>query len=58
MKNNILKMQPIDDVALKAIDIYNECIAETDSVSLSILRVFQAGVINGKRIERAKRCKN
>ncbi|MGT2845262.1 hypothetical protein ACVRZD_08585 [Streptococcus hongkongensis] len=58
MKNNILKMQPIDDDLLKAIEIYNDCISETDSVSLSILRIFQAGKIEGKRIERAKKWKN
>ncbi|CAR40719.1 hypothetical protein [Streptococcus uberis] len=58
MLNEILEHQPIDDSILEAIEIYNEGMRITNSNALSLQRVYNAGMIAGKRIERAKKCKN
>ncbi|MFI3594228.1 hypothetical protein VBI23_02585 [Streptococcus uberis] len=58
MLNEILELQPIDDSILEAIEIYNEGMRITNSNALSLQRVYNAGMIAGKRIERAKKCKN
>ncbi|WP_195847588.1 hypothetical protein [Streptococcus uberis] len=58
MLNEILEHIPIDDSILEAIEIYNEGMRITNSNALSLQRVYNAGMIAGKRIERAKKCKN
>lgn len=58
MLNEILELQPIDDSILEAIEIYNEGMRITNSDALSLQRVYNAGMIASKRIERAKKCKN
>ncbi|MGK0719770.1 hypothetical protein [Streptococcus uberis] len=58
MLNEILEHLPIDDSILEAIEIYNEGMRITNSNALSLQRVYNAGMIAGKRIERAKKCKN
>lgn len=58
MLNEILEHQPIDDNALIAMELYQTGMADTGSEWLSILRVYNAGMIAGKRIERAKKCKS
>ncbi|MCK1235613.1 hypothetical protein [Streptococcus uberis] len=58
MLNEILELQPIDDSILETIEIYNEGMRITNSNALSLQHVYNAGMIAGKRIERAKKCKN
>lgn len=58
MLDEILEHLPIDDSILEAIEIYNEGMRITNSNALSLQRVYNAGMIAGKRIERAKKCKN
>ncbi|PCH13648.1 hypothetical protein A9Y57_00281 [Streptococcus parauberis] len=58
MLNEILELQPIDNSILEAIEIYNEGMKISGSTTLSLQRVYNAGLITGKRIERAKKCKN
>lgn len=58
MINEILEHQPIDNSALIAMELYQTGIADTGSEWLSLQRVYNAGLITGKRIERAKKCKN
>lgn len=58
MLNEILEHQPIDNNALIAMELYQSGFADTGSQWLSLLRVYNAGLITGKRIERAKKCKN
>lgn len=58
MINEILEYQPIDNSILEAIEIYNEGMKINGSTALSLQRVYNAGLITGKRIERAKKCKN
>lgn len=58
MLNEILEHLPIDDSILEAIEIYNEGMRITNSNALSLQRVYNAGMIAGKRIERSKKCKN
>lgn len=58
MIDEILEHHPIDDSILEAIEIYNEGMRITNSNALSLQRVYNAGMIAGKRIERAKKCKN
>lgn len=58
MLNEILEHLPIDDSILEAIEIYNEGMRITNSNALSLQRVYNAGMIAGKRIEMAKKCKN
>ena len=57
MNKNILDFQPINNIC-KAIKIFNKSMAESKSKQLSLLDVYNAGVIDGKRQERAKQCKN
>ncbi|MGI1772100.1 hypothetical protein [Streptococcus uberis] len=58
MIDEILEHQPIDNNALIAMELYQTGMANTGSEWLSILRVYNAGMIAGKRIERSKKCKN
>lgn len=57
MEINILREQPLDNL-LTAKEIFEKSNAETNSKWLSLLDVYNAGMIEGKRIERAKKCKS
>lgn len=57
MEINILREQPLDNL-LTAKEIFEKSNAEINSKWLSLLDVYNAGMIEGKRIERAKKCKN
>ncbi|WP_195847593.1 hypothetical protein [Streptococcus uberis] len=57
MEINILREQPLDNL-LTAKEIFEKSNAETNSKWLSLLGVYNAGMIEGKRIERAKKCKS
>ena len=62
MEINILREQPLDNL-LTAKEIFEKSNAETNAKWLSLWDVYNAGMIEGKRIEgkrieRVKKCKS